>query len=213
MREIIITFDFDGTLFLSNEIKKNTFFEVIREFKGGLNLMQNILKNKNLNRYEIFKIFSNELNTKSNQEFSEEKFAEDYSLKCFKKIVEESREREGKKELFEFLKLINSKCFLISATPINDLVKITDTLKISGDFIKIYGSPTTKEIALLEIIKTYLINNNRIIHVGDGLDDYNAAKNTGCKFIGVEGNGLENIKGLKLIKNLKEIITIIKKIT
>ena len=40
MKEVIITFDFDGTLFLSNEIKKNSFFEVIKEIKDGSKLMK-----------------------------------------------------------------------------------------------------------------------------------------------------------------------------
>ena len=153
MKQTTITFDFDGTLYLTNDIKKRTFFDVVKDVKNGDDLMSSILKDKSLDRYQIFKYFSEKIYSTAKSKEIAKQFTENYSSTCFQNIMKSCRERDGKKNLFKFLRSINTKIYLISATPYKDLIKITNSLKITQEFLGIYGKPTKKENALLEIIR------------------------------------------------------------
>ena len=58
MNKLIIGFDFDGTLYLSNAIKRKAFYLISSEYENGEKMIDKILNdNPFLNRYEIFKLF------------------------------------------------------------------------------------------------------------------------------------------------------------
>ena len=53
-------FDFDGTLVLSNQIKRDGFDIIAKEYDNGIEIIAEIIKNnKNANRYLIFDKFVN----------------------------------------------------------------------------------------------------------------------------------------------------------
>ena len=69
MSQLVVGFDFDGTLYHTNEIKKKAFFSISSKFDRGEILMDKILsRNPILDRYGVFDLFSKEyklLNPKS----------------------------------------------------------------------------------------------------------------------------------------------------
>ena len=207
--KIILSFDFDGTLYLSNKIKQNSFFDTVKDIDNGKLIIQKILEDKSLDRYQIFNKLI-EVLPKKNELYSTTSLIKNYSDLCFNKIVFGCRSRAGKDELFNFLDSKNANLYLISATPYKELYKIIKALNLNNNFKKIYGNPQSKELSMKDIITSNKIKPSKLIHIGDGIDDYKATKTIGCKFIGIKGNGLENLKNLSLIDNLKEIIPMLK---
>ena len=61
-------FDFDGTLVLSNQIKRDGFDMIAKEYENGLNIIAEILKNnKKANRFLIIEKFVDVICTNSNK--------------------------------------------------------------------------------------------------------------------------------------------------
>ena len=84
-------------------------------------------------------------------------------------------------------------CFIISASPEDELKEICDKKKISNYFIKIYGSPDNKFKNLNKLIKTYKYKRKEILYLGDSNNDYFFAKKSKISFINVRNKSLSLI--------------------
>lgn len=56
----VIIFDFDGTLVLSNEIKRDAYFEVARKLMGHTDSLEKCISQTNGDRRQVFSNFLNE---------------------------------------------------------------------------------------------------------------------------------------------------------
>lgn len=208
--DLILCFDFDGTIVDTAEIKFQSFLEVFSFLsKDKLIKAKKILfQNQGLPRKQKFeKIFTEVLN----KDITKENISELSSKldSCIK-----SREK-GKINLLgdikKFLKKYNGQIlfFITSAAPKNEIIcklKKTDILKY---FEKVSGSEISKETFLREIKKIYLPSSKNIYMIGDNLSDLNAAKNSGVKFIGY-GNNKEMNKSANIsISNYFQLVEIL----
>jgi phosphoglycolate phosphatase-like HAD superfamily hydrolase len=77
--------------------------------------------------------------------------------------------------------------FVISGTPEDELRHIIVQRKMSGYFQEILGSPTRKPAHIRKLLTRYRLFPGHCLFVGDALTDFNAAKETGLHFIGIQG--------------------------
>lgn len=179
----VIFFDFDGVIVESVDIKTNAFAKLFKQ--EGKDIVKRIidyhLNNGGISRYEKFKyiykeILKRQLNDNVFQELCN-RFAE-----LVMNDVIAAPYVKGAKEFLENYSH-KYKCFIVSATPQNELEDIIERRGIKRFFKAAYGSPTEK----LEIIRNILIGewieHGNVLYVGDAMSDYIAAKDNSVNFV------------------------------
>lgn len=182
-----IAFDFDGVLAESVHVKGQAFVDLYRHYP--LSIRAQVLKYHNQNggvsRFDKIRYFEKIL---LKNEVSEEEILK--KAKEFSSLVEEQVVRSdwvvGARDFLE--KYHHHDLFVISATPQNELERILKKRKMNSYFSGIFGSPTTKDIHLTNIIKNYDILPSSLLMIGDSMTDYQAAQKVSTSFLGVVSN-------------------------
>lgn len=185
-------FDFDGTLVLSNQIKRDGFDVVANEYENGLDIIAEIIKNnEKANRFLIFEKFVDVVSTHSNKYKNlYEKLVKAYEKYTIQKIVD-LKPINGSIELLSKLKIMGKKLYINSATPLNSLYITLERRNLNNNFERILGGEN-KKIENLKIIKSHSKSyKKKIIMIGDGLDDLQASENFNINFypVGLELTG------------------------
>ncbi|WP_321494693.1 HAD family hydrolase [uncultured Desulfobacter sp.] len=77
--------------------------------------------------------------------------------------------------------------FVISGTPETELKYVVDQRGMSRYFKEILGSPVKKPEHIRKLLAKYSLAPEQCVFIGDALTDYNAARETGLYFIGIQG--------------------------
>ena len=195
-------FDFDGTLKLTNQVKREGFFKVVGPSFPNSVRMHEILETCLGDRYAIFAsyAFFNGGNV--------HELVDLYSLWCEKEILS-SKDRQGALEALRALKNRGAKLYINSATPQNAIEKIIVQNYAVDVFDGVYGGFNRKSENLLEIIAAHAFDPSDVVMVGDGIDDWSAATAVGCRFVGVSGGTLQESNELsrsRLINDLSYLL-------
>lgn len=211
-----IIFDFDGVIADSVDIKTKAFFSIYEKY--GPDISKKVIthheNNPGISRFEKFKFYhdkflnvkigNKDLNTLSNQ----------FSNLVKKKIIECSL-IDG---VIEFLEIYRNEIpmFIVSATPLDEIRYIAQKKNISHYFEEILGSPKNKKFWTDYILNKYSLQNSRSIFIGDGIQDFIAAKQFDINFIArvdrLDDNTFKNEKVKFFIKDFHEIHTVINSI-
>ena len=170
-------FDFDGTLVLSNQIKRDGFDVIAQEYENGLDIIAEIIRNnEKANRFLIFEKFADVITSNSNKYKNlYENFIKAYEKYTIQKIVE-LKPINGSIELLSKLKIMGKKLYINSATPFNSLSITLKKRNLNNNFEKILGGEDNK-IENLRIIKSHSKSyKKRMVMIGDGLDDFKASE-------------------------------------
>ena len=211
MNKLVVGFDFDGTLYLSNAIKRSAFYLISSEYENGEIIIDKILNdNPILNRYEIFKLFSKEYKIKfpNSRQIEPFELSTKYSELCFNQITKFTSPREGMFEILNYLLDMKIGCYLISATPEYDLKKIVLNLDLNKYFKSVFGAPETKEKIITRIISREAIPKKSFFYIGDNIKDYIASQVAGCNFIPISDNEEFDKINKNIFNNLYELIKI-----
>ena len=173
-----VVLDFDGTVVLSNDIKREGFFAVVSVIPDGGSRMVSILSNPPGDRYAIFDRFAAETGTSSFD------LLDGYSNWCEERILQ-CPERHGAERLILALRAKGIKVHLNSATPTTHLRSIVARRFGMDYFDGVYGGHGEKAENLKAIIALEAIRPDQLVMIGDGVDDRDAANIMGCRFIGV----------------------------
>ncbi|MEB3332989.1 MAG: HAD family hydrolase [Synechococcaceae cyanobacterium] len=204
MRCQVVSFDFDGTLVLSNAIKKQGFLVLASEFRGGSESMQTILGQPDCgNRYQIFNRFCQELSL-YNPDLPA-RLAARYGSWCEQQILL-APSRAGADLLLAFLAQTAVPIYLCSATPHEALVRIIRRRYPPSLFCGVYGDPCRKQDAFARILQRQGCPPEQLLHIGDSADDHRAAADVGCRFIAVAGHGLDQMQPDPCVDDLEELI-------
>lgn len=202
---LCVSFDLDGTLLLSNSIKREGFLRAARKYFGGERLMVELMLKLRGDRSKIFSRFG-EL---AGVEKDVPALIEEYSSWCEDKILQ-CPKRRGANDLLGLLCKAGARSYVNSATPAGSLRVIVNAM-FPGIFSGIYGGHGKKVPNLQAIAKDASVLPKDIIVVGDGVDDRDCAAHFGCRFIAVAGGSLEEtgLTGLLYSLNmaLRELCT------
>ena len=189
----VIFWDFDGVIKDSVGVKSTAFERLFSDY--GQNIVDRIRRhherNGGVSRFEkilLYLSWSNEVVTsKKVQEFCNR-----FSL-MVKQSVIDSPWVDGFSEFIERHHKAK-KHILVTATPIEEIEEILQSLNIRHFFYKIYGAPNTKSDAINETLRGLKIKPKHAIMLGDSESDYKAAKDNNMLFF---------LRGTELNKNLQ----------
>jgi len=207
-----ILFDFDGVIAESVDIKTNAFAALFES--EGQDVVNRVvdyhLSNTGVSRYEKFKhiykqIFKRPLNQGEFQTLCD---------KFSKIVVDEVIKSPYVKGMKEFLENCASKyrCFVLSATPQDEIEKIIERKNIRIFFRAIYGAPIKKSDAVRDILNKEALDPVEVLYIGDSMSDYIAAKENSVNFIArINKNesifaDAENCTKIEDLTNLNEIL-------
>lgn len=177
-----VVFDFDGTLVESNQIKKQTFYDLASEFENGTRLMERILRGSaDRDRYWIFGEFASALSVRADAK----ELADSYTRICQERIAR-APEIAGAKATLERLRTEGKFLFVNSATPVEPLAALVRLRQMDALFEGVYGSPAKKSENLEAIRSKHGVALDQILVVGDGESDRASAEALGCHFVAVD---------------------------
>jgi phosphoglycolate phosphatase len=188
-----IIFDFDGTLILSNEIKRDCYLAVANDWPNGEAIVKELLDGPPVgDRYALFSLFAQRIaETVKDKPVDTIKLelAEDYSRRVEAALLV-CPERPGAMDLLGTLRGQGVDLYLNSGTPLIWLRRIVQGRRIEGHFRGLYGGPISKIDNLKQIFQEANLRPKDALIVGDGLDDEQYANAVGCNFLPVTGGPL-----------------------
>ena len=177
-----IIWDFDGVIKDSVSIKGKVFQKLFLDQDKSIKdkILEHHKVNGGVSRFKklgIYLDWSSYENSNENINIYASKFRD----LVIKEVID-SNYIDGAKDYLE-KNFKRQNFYLVSATPQEEIIKITKKLKIFYYFIKIYGSPLSKEDCFRSILESSRYKSNDFIAIGDSLSEYNAAKKNNLDFI------------------------------
>ncbi len=184
-----VIFDFDGTLI-------DSVPQYVKAFENALSFygFEKEAKQHDIAKllgYNSLTIISKILEGKDNKVIKKvhKKFVEITGSDYFYKSI---GLKEGVYEILRFFKAKKIKMFIISGSSKRNLEYFLERFKLKNYFDEIIdgeqgfkGKPHPD--AIFYIMNKHRLSRKEVVYVGDGILDYEMAKNAGIKFIGVRG--------------------------
>lgn len=185
-------FDFDGTLVDSNAIKRECFFEIVKDDPKGHLIMKNVLAETKADRSIVFAEYCRiRGDGQSRSEAMLERFSE-----LVNQRVAEASEMPGSVDFLDSLKSSSAMVVLSSATPLHDLIDVLKRRNWIAKFDRVFGAPRKKAQTIENCLLPLVESAKDIAVVGDGEDDLASALETGCAFFPVgEARGFKENGG------------------
>lgn len=180
----VIILDFDGVVVESVGLKTEAFYELFQEHKDLIDdIIKYHLENNAVSRFIKFKyIYENFLGKEYNEK-TEEEVGKRFSEIVFQKVVSCPFVTGAVEFLQEFSKAY--PIYLVSITPQEELDRIVARRDIKRYFRGVFGSPPGNKIDFIgRILEDEGAKPAEAIYIGDMIDDYRIAKETGVQFIG-----------------------------
>ncbi|MDD5005738.1 MAG: HAD-IA family hydrolase [Candidatus Omnitrophica bacterium] len=207
-----IIFDFDGVIAESVEIKTGAFRTLFKDYPQCLKaIIEYHINNGGISRYDKFRFIY--------QNIIKEKLSEAQFNQLGKRFSELVVDKVVRSPLVEGAQELLDRCygryemFVISGTPKKEIKEIIKRRKLEKYFTEIYGSPDKKTDLITNILRKNNYNTSEVVFIGDSVNDFNAAKEIGVKFIARikdDNSNLPNIPKKSSFKNMRGVFEYIK---
>jgi HAD superfamily hydrolase (TIGR01549 family) len=178
-------FDFDGVLADSVEVKTRAFAELFESYGPAIvaKVVEHHRKNGGMTRVDKFHHYYRDFLGKPLDEAELQRLCNEFSRLVVDKVVS-APEIPGAEN---FLKKWHNtvKCFVVSATPDEEIMKIVKRRGIDIYFHEILGSSCSKSDNVNYLLNKYGLAPVQCLFFGDAESDYRAAAVSGVDFIGI----------------------------
>lgn len=182
-----LLFDFDGVLADSVGIKTDAFVEI---FKGYPQYVPAIVDyqqtNGGISRMRKFKHIYEQILKRELTDAKLDELCDQFSALVKEKVIGSSFVN-GAKELLDYC-FGKYPLYVISGTPQEEMKDIVVQRKLAKYFAGIYGSPRSKAEIIQTILQAQRVKNEEAVFVGDSINDFQAAMDTGVRFIAKLGS-------------------------
>ena len=208
-----VAFDFDGTLVDSNDIKRETFFEIAQPWDASGEVVAEVFELWPLaDRYEkTRKIAEGLIDRKllpenSSVESWGARLANDYTAQV-ESAITNGAEMPGASQALTKLSEMGMLLFVNSATPIGPLRRLLELLNWAHFFRTVYGAEASKADNLRSIALESDVAMNEIVHVGDQPDDLRGAEQCNCHFVAMAAGNVGPVirRSSLLVEDLQEL--------
>lgn len=186
--KLIIT-DFDGVILESEGAKSRAFFDCFSIFPEHIDqIMAFHRANATVSRYDKFEYIYKEILKLKYTKDEMDWVARRFNDIIFQGVVASPPVPGAFDFLNTFSKLVS--IYVVSATPVKELMKVLEALDLVKYFQKVYGIPPEKSKILSNILKETGLRPKETIFIGDTNNDLNAAHANQIPFI-ARRNGQE----------------------
>ena len=204
-----VVFDFDGVLVDSNAVKRQAYHDIFASTAGSEPVVESVLEsNTDDDRFGVIRSILQRLRLDAGAPGRLDLLVTEYSDR-YNAICEEHAatcpEIPGASAALSRLAR-RHPLYVISATPEDPLRRIVKRRGWTGYFRDVLGRPRTKSENLARVIRAEGIEGGEIVFVGDGRRDLDAARQAGCRFVGVR-NGFNDFDpaGLTMLDDLTRL--------
>ena len=187
--------DFDGVILESVSVKTETFRKLFADKTEFVDDIVNFhIQNGGMSRFDKFRyIYSDILH----EELTDNKFkslCDNFAKYVYGGVIN-SPFVKGADKFIEKCYIEKVPLYLVSATPEDEIIRITKEIGIYDKFNHVYGSPMTKADCIMQILQENSLTKDpkKAIFFGDAINDYKAANKTGISFAGRVPEGNVNI--------------------
>lgn len=179
----IIFFDFDGVLVESVDIKTTAFARLFKnEGEGPVKeIVTYHLNNAGVSRYDKFRYIYKEILKRSLEGNEFNMLCDNFAALVIDEVVNAPYVNGAKEFLVDYASGYN--CFIVSATPQQEIEEIVIRRNMRNFFKQIYGSPTQKADAVKMVLAEEGIEPLCAVFIGDALSDYMAAAANKTNFV------------------------------
>ncbi len=204
-------FDFDGVLADSVEVKTRAFAKLFEKYGPEIKkrVVEHHLTNGGMSRYDKFQYYYSEY---LKQPLPEQEF-QNLCKKFARLVVDEvvaSPEIPGSHPYLEKC-YVASPCFVVSATPEDEIREIVRRRGIQKYFLNVLGAPASKQENLERLLTDNKLAPEQCVFFGDAESDYRAAMTCGVNFTAILPNGnaplLRVAPLIKWHRNFFELLT------
>ena len=178
-------FDFDGVIADSLHVKTRAFEKLFEQHGPEIQAMVRDyhLQNGGMPRRDKFHYFYNRIFNRTPQEEEMERLCERFSAYVVDDVVA-SPEIPGASQFVEKWHQ-RVPCFVVSATPDEEIRNIVTQRGLAAYFREVLGSGLSKSENLRYLLETYRFQSQRCIFFGDAESDFRAAKECQVPFFGI----------------------------
>jgi len=181
-----VFFDFDGVIVDSVDVKTKAFAKMFRKYGPEVEkkVVEYHLNNGGVSRFDKFRYYYEEILNKPVNEEIIRSLSEQFSNLVMDGILA-SPFMSGAKESLKSLKEKEIPCYIVSATPHEEINLILEKKGLRGYFKEAHGSPRKKWEICQDIINRKNYNPQNCLFIGDAMSDYEAAQKNGICFLGI----------------------------
>jgi phosphoglycolate phosphatase-like HAD superfamily hydrolase len=208
-----VVFDFDGVLVDSNAVKRRAYRDIFADAPESKAVVDAVLQSDTEDdRFGVIRAIlrglNREGNTTAEQDLLVAEYGERYNTICEEHAATCAEVRGASSALPRLAK--SHALYIISATPEVPLRRIVKRRDWSRYFREVLGRPRTKGENLARVIRREGVRGQRIVFVGDGRRDLDAAREAGCRFVGVrnEFNDFDPA-GLTMVDDLTGLVELV----
>ena len=178
-------FDFDGVLADSVEVKTRAFARLFEPY--GVEIVAKVVdhhrRHGGMTRVEKFRHYYIEFLKKPLDNDVMERLCSEFSRLVVDQVVASPKIPGAEAFLTKWHNHI--PCFVISATPDDEIRQIVRRRGLEGFFKEVLGSSASKTENLKRLLDKYALEPAKCIFLGDAESDYRAARNCGVEFIAI----------------------------
>lgn len=177
-----VAFDFDGVILESGEIKQRAFLDLFADHPAlHGEILAHHRRNLGISRYDKIAWIHRRLIGRPLE--AEELAAEGrrYSELVLEQVLA-CPLVAGAEELLRRLRG-RALCFVVSATPQEELELIVERRRLRRYFDELRGAPGAKADILVDLMRRHALAPREVLMVGDGRSDYEAARQAGVAFV------------------------------
>jgi phosphoglycolate phosphatase-like HAD superfamily hydrolase len=199
-----IVFDFDGVILESAEVKTEAFLELyadhpeklaaIRAYHVGQAGISRYVKFEHIQKNILGLPYTGEVKKRVSAEF--ERLTRERILRC--------PEVPGAQELLRGLRGGTLR-IVGSGTPQAELELVVSGRGMGDWFEELWGSPRKKAEILRDVMARYALSPREVLMVGDGLSDYDAARETGTRFLARETETAFDWLAVEKVRDMREM--------
>jgi HAD superfamily hydrolase (TIGR01549 family) len=177
-----IILDFDGVILESVSVKTDAFRDLFSVYPEHIEeIVMFHKKNGGMSRFDKFRyIYKNILKIPLSEE-EIQILSQKFTQLVLTKVLCVSYVPGAE----DFLHQCSGRMrlFIVSATPQEELEYIIEKRGLKQFFNNVFGSPKRKEEHIKNILSEYSVSAGSTVFIGDSLNDWKAAKETGIRFI------------------------------